>query len=106
MSSDKKYFEKIEVRFDLFEWHDDKQIRNLQKHLIDFDDAIAIFECPILRTRSDRGDEVRYIAIGLLEGVEIAVVYTERNGICRVISARRARKYECEEYHEAFSGGP
>lgn len=106
MASKKHYFEQIEVHFDLFDWHGNKQVQNLEKHHIDFDDAITIFDHPVLRTRSDRGDEIRYIAVGLMESIVIAVVYTERNGICRVISARRAREYERKAYHEALPGGP
>ena len=106
MSSRKNVFEKLEQDFDLFEWNDEKCELNFEKHHIDFDDAITIFGGPIIRKRSDRDGETRHLAVGLLEGIEIAVIYTERNGVCRVISARRARKNEREAYHEAFPGGP
>ena len=59
---------------------------------------------PYLRMRSDRNNEVRFVAIGCIEDVEIAVVYTVRAGACRIISARRARMNEREEYHEAVGG--
>ena len=105
MRTTKREFEKTTVEFDLFDWDEDKQQQNLNKHQIDFDDAIAIFENPVVRARSDRNGEVRYLAVGLVSGIAISVVYTERNDRCRVISARRARNYEREAYH-TLSGEP
>jgi uncharacterized DUF497 family protein len=43
-------------------------------------------------------DEERWITIGLVDGQEIVVVYTMRDGITRLISARGADKYEREDY--------
>lgn len=106
MRTESNSFEEVEIVFDFFEWDDDKCELNFEKHHIDFDDAITIFDGPVIRKRSDRGGETRHLAVGLLEGIEIAVIYTERNGVCRIISARRARKNEREAYHEAFPGGP
>lgn len=88
-----------------FEWHDEKAAANLQKHAIDFEDAIGIFEGPILETRSDQKGEERYKAIGMLERLEITVVYTPRGSRLRIISARRARRNERAAYHQAYSGG-
>lgn len=86
-----------------FEWDDKKAHLNLEKHGIDFEDAISIFEGPMLEFRSDREGEQRWIAIGTIEGREITVVYTIRYGAYRVISARRARKNEREAYHKALA---
>jgi uncharacterized DUF497 family protein len=92
---------KREEPFAAFEWDEAKRRTNLKEHGIDFEDAATIFSRPYLRTRSDRNDEVRFVAIGCIEDVEIAVVYMVRRGACRIISARRARTNEREEYHEA-----
>lgn len=105
-SKENKTFKRVEIQFDYFEWDNLKRDQNLNKHLIDFDDAIRIFERPVLRVRSDRATETRHLAVGVVEGIEIAVIYTERNGACRVISARRARKNERKTYHKAFPSGP
>jgi uncharacterized DUF497 family protein len=43
-------------------------------------------------------DEERRITIGLIDGLEIVVVYTIRDGVTRLISARGADKYEREDY--------
>lgn len=88
-----------------FEWHDRKAEANLKKHGIDFEDAILIFEGATLEVRSDHEGEERYKAIGLLEGIEIAVIYTPRGSSRRIISARRARKNERATYHQAYPGG-
>jgi uncharacterized protein len=87
-----------------FRWDDATAAANLAKHGIDFEDAIDIFAEPCLQTRSDRDDEVRWKAIGILNGVEVAVVYTLRGPICRIISARRASAYERRAYHAAEPG--
>jgi uncharacterized protein len=84
-----------------FQWDVAKAAANLAKHRISFEDAIAIFEGPVLETRSDREAEERYRAIGIVEGREIAVVYTLREGGYRIISARRARRNERRAYHQA-----
>lgn len=47
-----------------FDWHAEKAANNLSKHGIDFEDAIGIFEGPVLEFRSRRSDEERWIAIG------------------------------------------
>jgi uncharacterized DUF497 family protein len=88
-----------------FEWHDRKAQANRKKHGIDFEDAITIFEGRTLETRSDREGEERYKAIGLLEGFEIAVIYTPRGSSRRIISARRAQKNERDAYYQAHPGG-
>jgi uncharacterized protein len=84
-----------------FEWDEAKAAGNLEKHRISFEDAIGIFEGPVLETRSDRGAEERYKAIGVVEGREIAVIYTLREGRYRIISARRARPNERRAYRQA-----
>jgi uncharacterized DUF497 family protein len=87
-----------------FEWDSEKDQVNEQKHGITFEDAIGIFTRPVLLFRSDRGNEVRWGAIGALEGREIAVFFTIRDGRYRIFSARRARKSERRAYREAHPG--
>lgn len=87
-----------------FEWDASKATSNLKKHRISFEDAVGVFEHPVLEIRTYHGGEERYKAIGLLADLEIAVVYTVRNGRYRIISARRARKNERRAYQQAISG--
>ncbi|NJD10540.1 MAG: BrnT family toxin, partial [Gemmatimonadetes bacterium] len=42
-----------------FEWEEAKARANLDKHGVDFDDAVRVFDCPMLLRRSDRGSEPR-----------------------------------------------
>lgn len=86
-----------------FEWHDLKAEANLKKHGIDFADAISIFTGPMLELRSDRAGQERWKAIGLMGGIEIAIIYTPRGKYRRIISARRAQKNERQAYYEAFA---
>jgi uncharacterized protein len=84
-----------------FEWDEAKAAGNLEKHRISFEDAIGIFEGPVLESRTDRGAEERYRAIGVVEGREIAVIYTPRESRCRILSAGRARPNERRAYRQA-----
>jgi hypothetical protein len=64
------------------------------------------FYGPIVLRRSNRNNEERWIAVGLSEDRLIAVVFTRRSGVIRIISARRARKNEEREYRNAKVGRP
>ena len=85
-----------------FEWDENKRLANIDKHGIDFADAVKIFDGFITKkqdTRADYGEE-RFIAVGLLNGIEIAVIHTIRGDKTRIISARRARREERAVYYE------
>ena len=89
-----------------FEWDEQKNLRNLTKHTIGFDDASEIFYGQIFLRLSDRNNEERWVAIGSLENRLITVVFTRRADVVRIISARRARKNEEREYSNAKVGRP
>jgi uncharacterized DUF497 family protein len=50
-----------------------------------------------LDDREDYGED-RFILIGTAEGVLLTVVYSERSGRFRIISARHATKHEQNDY--------
>jgi len=83
-----------------FEWDPVKQAANLAKHGVDFEDAIGIFDGPTLEQIDNRRDygETRIVAIGVVKGRELTVVYTERGESRRLISARRAHGSERKAY--------
>jgi uncharacterized DUF497 family protein len=81
----------------LFEWDESKRRSNLAKHHIDFQDALGIFDGPVFEKASRSHGEDRVLAIGLLEGIEIVVVYVIRRKR-RIISARRAHRDERQDY--------
>ena len=80
----------------MFSWDETKRKSNLAKHGIDFRDAAAIFDGPLVTVEDTREDygESRYVALGLLEGVVVSLVYAERNDQVRLISIRKALKHE------------
>ncbi len=71
-----------------FEWDGDKNAANIEKHGIDFSDAVGIFEGPTLERIDDRKayGETRIAAVGIVENRELFVVYTTRGQTRRVIS--------------------
>ena len=85
-----------------FQWDAAKNAANIAKHGIDFEDAIGIFDGPVLQKADVRRDygEARVIAVGVVEGRELAVVYTVRGRHRRIISARRAHSREREAYRK------
>ncbi|ANK80593.1 MAG: hypothetical protein TEF_07125 [Rhizobiales bacterium NRL2] len=82
---------------DGFEWDEAKNAANLRKHGVAFEEAVEIFEGPHFSRLDDRFDygEVRDVSIGLVGGqVLVTVAHTERGGVTRMISARKATKAE------------
>jgi len=88
------------VTFGDFEWDSNKSEANREKHAIDFEEAVEIFDAPYLKVRTDRDGEIRWVGLGKAKARLVAVVFTERAGRVRIISARRARKKERETYEE------
>lgn len=84
-----------------FEWDENKRSFNLLRHGIDFEDAISVWDGPVLEIPSARQGEERLVGIGWFDGRMIAVVFTWRGKKRRIISARIARKNEREDYNEA-----
>lgn len=80
----------------LFDWHDAKHDRNLRERGFGFDSAALIFGGRVLTQVDDRRDygEVRIRAIGEVDGVVLAVVYTDRDNVRWIISARKANRKE------------
>ena len=89
-----------------FEWDESKRRLVIDRRGIDFRDAVRIFDGPVLETLSRHPAETRWVAVGIVDGKEIAVVYTVRDGRRRIITTRRARTHERREYHAyVLSGG-
>lgn len=89
----------------LYEWDIRKNEGNALKHRIRFEDAITIFAGMVVEQDSRQPHHERRIeALGMMEDIEVVVVYTLRNGRKRIISARRARKHERQIYQAARKG--
>jgi len=91
-----------------YSWDPKKARRNLAVHGIAFEDGMRIFEGPTLERVDDRFeyDEVRVYAIGLVNGIEIAVIYTDASPTDRrLISAWKAERHEREAYWKSLGKG-
>lgn len=88
-----------------FEWNEAKRLANIRKHGIDFVDVPAAFDRDTVTIEDDRYSytEQRFVTFGLLQGRVVAVVHTEHNDSTRIISARKATKYEQRTYFEQLS---
>jgi uncharacterized protein len=87
-----------------FEWDDAKSDANLIKHGISFDDASEVFYGPIVIRKSTRNDEERWLAIGISHDRLMSVIFTRRQNLIRVISARNPRPNEKRAYRDASMG--
>lgn len=84
-----------------FQYDPAKAAANLKKHEVSFADAEGTFDDPLAVTVDDPDAEAeqRFITVRLgSAGVLLVVVYSERGGECRLISARRATRKEQEQY--------
>ena len=84
---------------DRFEWDEAKRLATLEKHGIDFRRAIEVFSGDPVVVKSVRNDEDRWMAVGMVDGIEIAVIYTIRGDRVRIVTVRRARHGERRAYH-------
>lgn len=86
-----------------YEWDSAKARGNLQKHGIDFADAVTALEDERALTRADpdSGPEERFICLGSDAKQRLLVtVFTVRTDHIRIISARRASRGERRAYEE------
>jgi len=83
-----------------FEWDETKRLANIKIHAIDFVDLEVLFEGATVTVLDDRFDygEERFVTLGLLNGVALVVIHTENDEVIRIISARKATKYEERNY--------
>ncbi len=84
-----------------FEWDEEKAASNLAKHKISFETATAAFADPAAlhldATRREDGEN-REKLVGMIEGRRFTVVFTLRDEVARMISARRANRQEEKSY--------
>lgn len=89
----------------MFEWDDDKNRKNIEKHGVSFEVASRIFEnrtVTFIDTRFEYG-ELREVSLGIVSGIVVlTVVHTDRDGKTRIISARRADRKERQRYDQAI----
>ena len=88
-----------------FEADPAKAAQNFKKHKVSFEEAASIFGDSMAYTFADPDHsvgEARWLTFGMSRmGRVLAVIYTERRGKVRLISARVATKYERNIYEES-----
>jgi hypothetical protein len=87
----------------VFVWDDTKRESNLRKHGLDFRDAHLVYDNPEKCTYdSSRIGELRLmdVAMAVIHGRLLALVYTERGDDVRVISFRPASREERKQYEQ------
>jgi uncharacterized protein len=79
-----------------FEWASAKEQVNRRKHRIDFRTAAKVFLDPYVIEFDDRdaAGELRFNAIGLVNGRMLFVTYAMGGEVVRIISARGAEPHE------------
>lgn len=84
-----------------FDWNGAKHERNVAERGFGFDFAALIFTGETIEVEDTRRDygETRIQAIGEAEGIVLFVVYTERDGVRWIISARKADRRERRRWH-------
>jgi uncharacterized DUF497 family protein len=88
-----------------FEWDEEKAKFNLKRHPgVSFEEAKTVFDDEFSLTIDDPNhseEEERFIDIGhSVKGRLLVVIYTERGGNIRIISARKATPNERKQYEE------
>jgi uncharacterized DUF497 family protein len=89
-----------------FEWDEEKNAKNKRKHKISFEAAEKVFFDPKRFEVVDKKhslNEERLITVGFSGVALLTVVFTEREGSVRIISARNADKDEEKEYFYGYS---
>jgi hypothetical protein len=85
----------------LVEWDDNKNQTNIKKHGISFETAALVFADEDRIEYYDKLhsiDEDRFIVLGCVQGI-LYVVYTMREEVVRLISARMATPTERKIYY-------
>lgn len=83
-------------------WDEAKRKLNIQNHGLDFSGCDAIWDHFTVTREDKRQDygEARQVCFGLLAGVVVVMVYTERPRRTHVISLRKAEKHETRYYRQ------
>ena len=82
-----------------FEFDPAKSASNKEKHGLDFIEAQALWlDEKRVEAPARSHDEERWVLVAMLDGRHWTAVYTMRGAVVRLISVRRSRGYEVENY--------
>jgi hypothetical protein len=94
----------------VFEWDENKNQINQQKHGISFEEASTVFYDAeaLLKDDPDHSeDEERFIILGFSNEAHLLVVchcYRSNDTVIRIISARKATATESKQYYSMTQG--
>lgn len=87
----------------MYVWDEAKRKSNLKKHGLDFSDAHLVYENPNKCTYdASRDEEYRLmdVALAVVKGRVLTLVYTDDDADVRVISFRNASREERKQYEK------
>ena len=84
------------------EWDGDKADRNARKHGVTFEEAATVFADPLALIIEDQShpENARIIGESLASRILLVVFVERARDAVRLISARRATRYERRRYEE------
>lgn len=84
-----------------FEWDSAKSEETRQERGFDFAFAALVFDVETIEAEDTRHDygETRIRALGEAAGLVLVVIYTDRDGVRRIISARPANRQERTQWY-------
>ena len=89
-----------------FEWEESKNITNILKHKVSFEEAMTVFKdnkAVLVYDENHSETEDRFNIIGMSQLTKLLIVchcYRESDTIIRIISARKPTKAESKYYKE------
>lgn len=87
-------------------WDEEKRRNNLAKHGLDFADSDAVFRGAVFIFEDERHSygEQRFVALGLLHEIVVAIAFTEpEEDLIRIFSMRKAIRNEQALYFERLA---
>ena len=84
----------------VFEWDKNKNLSNIKKHKVSFEEAMSIFyddNAKLIADPHHSPDEERFLLLGISSKLRLLVVchsYRKNDNAIRIISARKDTKYE------------
>jgi uncharacterized DUF497 family protein len=88
----------------IFEWDESKRCENLRKHGLDFRDCAEVFRGHALASLDERFDygEHRFRLMGRARECVVIVVYLDFDEVIRIVSMRKANRYEQAVYFKSL----
>jgi len=84
----------------IIEWDESKRQSNLAKHGVDFNRATELNFDKAITGDQIHGNETRHVVLAPIAARVYVLVWTERAGVMRIISLRKANTREVADYEK------